>query len=994
VTGFAGWSSGASARGALLALLCPLMQVAGAQAYASRQTQRAEIVTAELPDLVVTIIDPEDPHLSYMYHRELDAILAALNAVGFVQYGVTEKSVWPADSHDGGVGYGSIELRRWSSHLPAATAGIAGKPRVIAEQLHVLLVPETQNGGVNQAALHAALTQAAGKRNERGIYVLGPVLSGSAWSLEAGLRDARSTVIDIVTGSANASDLPKIFGRLDAGPPPARQVRFSATVHTAGALAIAVRSALCAFCRATMVRACGDAGVDAENPGDVRYDLALFVETSSFYGQSFLSDAAQSLNALVLPFPAQLSEHLGEDPFGEKLPDSGTGRDDSKSDAVNRGPGSQREALNILEARAALDELLRTVAFENIHTVGILATDVRDRILLAQKIRRFLPGVRVVLFESDLLYSKAPDDALRGTVVASTYPLFPENQSWTSDAGPGSRRLAMASDPAEGAYNATLLLLRHMDPDGGLDEEASKRLLEYQPPGFAGALAPDGGPPIWISVLGVRGSWPLVPYAADPSEGAFLELTQPADVSTRPLQREPTPFRGLVALTILGAFVLGALVLRPAADGVFYTIARPNPDDTTSSSTNFMWLAVLAATSLLLFFEAFVLCPPNSHPVSVERPSFWCVFALVVAIGLPTLTIYRCVSSKVSAGWGTAALALGLAFVLILALMIRGFSTLAPEDLALFLVRATHIESGLSPIPPLLIVYIAVLVTLFTLLSLEGVHRIGQPSKSAPQPSSSIWKSLEEDGRPLRIGVGALLAVGCWYLWGQFRPLMEIQPLGLIFRVVFTIAPITLSWIFVLVLQTGWTLRRVLDNVMAKEPWIPPSTTSLIGPNRRLFWSRLRTNADVEALGRDLASFATTEAVGAHFDQKKALEACCRAAAFIRRGLVRPLFVTPLLMIAIATYPFEPHSLLLLAYGILLALFMAGTLLLMLQIENHPGAARLLSNGLTSKALTLPVVARTLLILIPALLTLIGTGVPATGQKVFGWLDQLLSLLK
>ena len=66
----------------------------------------------------------------------------------------------------------------------------------------------------------------------------------------------------------------------------------------------------------------------------------------------------------------------------------------------------------------------------------------------------------------------------------------------------------------------------------------------------------------------------------------------------------------------------------------------------------------------------------------------------------------------------------------------------------------------------------------------------------------------------------------------------------------------------------------------------------------------------------------------------------------------------------------------------------------MTQIENHPATARLCGRDAQSSALNLPLVAPMLLVLIPGLLTLIGTGVPATGQKVFGWIDQLLSLLK
>lgn len=71
-----------------------------------------------------------------------------------------------------------------------------------------------------------------------------------------------------------------------------------------------------------------------------------------------------------------------------------------------------------------------------------------------------------------------------------------------------------------------------------------------------------------------------------------------------------------------------------------------------------------------------------------------------------------------------------------------------------------------------------------------------------------------------------------------------------------------------------------------------------------------------------------------------------------------------------------------------------GTVVVAVQIENHRGAARLRGGDTKAKGLELSFLLRVTFIVIPALLSLIGTTVPSTGQKVFGAVDQVLSLFK
>ncbi|HET6984611.1 MAG TPA: hypothetical protein VFI53_20875, partial [Myxococcaceae bacterium] len=859
--------------------------------------------SAELPTLIVTVIDPADRRLGYLYHRELDSVLAALNNVGFIKVdgGVS-------NAGDAGVRLEAIDLKRWSR-------SVGGKVSGASQHLKVLLVPETQNVGVDQAALKAALeTNVAGGR----IYVLGPVLSGSAWSLVAGLTRPtdggvpHNSGVEIISGSASASELLRILA------PAASHDRVGVTVHSTLNLALGVRQALCDFCSSTYTFCTRDptesSNVGGAAPdGTSRHDIALFVETSTFYGQSFIAQVTSVLNALVLPFPAGLSERLGEDPFGEKS----FAQDENPSDA-----GPRRTELNAREARAAFDELLRALAFEDIRTVAILATDVRDRLVVLQNVRRLLPGVRVILFESDVLYSQAPDDAMRGTLVASTYPLFSENQGWTSDPDAGSRRERMVSDPSEGAYNAMSLLLEDMGrdlTDSSLRDAGPERLLEYRAPAFA-ADRSQKAPPVWISVLGARGSWPLTMPKVQHLQH-FIEERDQTPLPYRWLRPPPTPFRGLVILTMLGAATLAAWfllharrVLRAPGKKDWAALTENQRSQKLRMFTwqNFVWLVVLGATSLVLAFAGLILFQ-SVESMGTDRILALVAFALTIllpALGVLGFT-FAPRPSPPSIAWAALApnalLAAGLVWM-----AVRLFG-LERTRLAPFLVRATHLESGLSPVPPLLLVYIALLVSLFSVLSTMRLDpkipfRI---VKLVPKIRLRIRRGTE-----VRLVVAGVGLIWAWYMLGQFRPMMEVPPFAGIFRVVYAVAPITLTWTFVYVFQTAGALRGALERIASLEAWDPTFTLS-----GRYLVLASGDSATAEPL-RPGDRFKRS------FNPRVAFDRCLKTVVVIRTRLARPLFVTPLLVMGLATYPFEPRGLLLLSYGLLLAVFVAGTVFL------------------------------------------------------------------
>src|SRR5262245_34731261 len=75
-------------------------------------------------------------------------------------------------------------------------------------------------------------------------------------------------------------------------------------------------------------------------------------------------------------------------------------------------------------AYLVLSHILSVINNEDVRYVGLLATDTRDKLFLAEQIRLYCPNVQLFTTESDLLYSHPKYVRFtRGMIVSSTYPL-------------------------------------------------------------------------------------------------------------------------------------------------------------------------------------------------------------------------------------------------------------------------------------------------------------------------------------------------------------------------------------------------------------------------------------------------------------------------------------------------------------------------------------------------------------------------------------------
>ena len=183
--------------------------------------------------------------------------------------------------------------------------------------------------------------------------------------------------------------------------------------------------------------------------------IALLVEGNTSYGRGLIEHTLIKTgkdkkelrfeNVLVLPFPMALSRirseyERSEANWNDSAPEIPRGARRNLKLPLAPPP----YASDVLPTFAAgtsavtdlsLEQILDTISGRGIRAVGILGTDVLDRLFLAQQVRRHAPNVQLFMFSSDLLYVHADYASdLTGALIASTYPLFTRNQDWTRTA--------------------------------------------------------------------------------------------------------------------------------------------------------------------------------------------------------------------------------------------------------------------------------------------------------------------------------------------------------------------------------------------------------------------------------------------------------------------------------------------------------------------------------------------------------------------------------
>jgi hypothetical protein len=475
--------------------------------------------------LIATVPDPIDAHVGWQFDEFVESIQRAAEKTEYVldRYSLP----WQCDVNELGIhGASSPETRH-----PAENAGQLheSQPGVLlfrgiqdTDEPHLLvifLVGETPTSGIHKDALQRALDQidrfSSAESSARHYRLVGPTFSGSVPSLKLVIRNRLCAVpnahLDIVSGSATLTENKELLEHVTCEDGHQVTTTFSATVAPDEALRCAMEHYL---------------HDSSQNP-----TVAVLIEGTSAYGADTLrnSGAQEDCRAqghtvrhwLRLPYPMNISQLRAAAAREEKDTrnvDSAPIRDaidNSRRPAIemslknvgdaNDIPPTFHGEISNAEAELAISNTLASVSRNGVNYVGIIATDPRDLLFLARQVRKYAPDVRLFTFGSSAFfgYPEYQDD-LEGMIVASTYTLWPEAQ-WITSSFKSGEMIQFSSDTLEGVYNATLAQLSET-----IDKSHRNPLLDYSTP-----LMDVSRPPIWISVVGHGGIWPLRLYTMD-----------------------------------------------------------------------------------------------------------------------------------------------------------------------------------------------------------------------------------------------------------------------------------------------------------------------------------------------------------------------------------------------------------------------------------------------------------------------------------------------
>ena len=527
----------------------------------------ADALTAELQKqigllefMIVLVADPIDTQTSHRFDLQIDTLHKAL---GTEEY-VPDRFYLPWEAESDRAIHrqepGVLLYRRNGNSLSTCANRSVGR----SDLLVVYLVGETPTSGVHRQAFATAVIQGAsllkrlrcdGAEQAGAISVAGPVFSGSADSLAHAIHQVRhddlaEASFEVITGSAISVDAER-FAEI-AGP----NADMHATVLQGGIL----RQALIEHVAQRTL-----SGIPR---------IAWLTETGTGYGSriSFVDpraefkqqprqtlwntrqdgdaapDQASPAEIVEFPFPANIARvrsvyaesrrrersnqvSLGPERYRLPIPfaDSNTARD---------VPPMQTPNVTAPTIELLLGQILSAIRNQGIKYVGISYTDPRDPIFLAELIKEQCPDVQIMLVTSDLLHLHSEyRSIMHGSLVASTYPLYPESLEWCFPYGEEkngkSRSVVFSSQSYYGLYNAVVFLrglqrrqYRH-DQTGALvlnfhSDAAAEPVVLPLSYGLPFQKYADEKtffhPPVWVSRIGPAGIHPITVRPTDGDE--------------------------------------------------------------------------------------------------------------------------------------------------------------------------------------------------------------------------------------------------------------------------------------------------------------------------------------------------------------------------------------------------------------------------------------------------------------------------------------------
>lgn len=972
--------------------------------------------------LIALVPDPRDSGLTVNFDEALDAMQR-----GFAQSDYLMDRFWLPWTGDG-KGYrqspGLLLFRK--------------RGRVAV----VFLVGETPKRGIHREAFGQALDLigdlqglAAG---DRSVGILGPSFSGSAESLRMALSAWKRGELApaegggrpglrfrIATGSATAAGLERTFQGLADD--------FCRTVVPDTALQNAVFSFLSR-----------EMGWD---PGKV----ALLIEADTAYGRSVLRKKPRPHENLVLvQFPSHVSDlrnawekDAGKEPRKESIED----RLRSSRPALDLSLGDRSEPVDLVPTFSPLttpakdlelSNLLETISREGIRYVGIVATDVKDRLFLADRIRRFSPDTVLFTFENSLLYAHPQvGETMDETLVFTSAPLFTEGAPWlpaSIEAG-GRQRRQFTGEYQQGVLQAVRWLLRSR----GVSR-----------------------PHAWIAAVGNGSLWPVARLPVPEGEARLCGALLPASSPPEDTGGGPAGKSDLQILLVALILCLFSVWLRRTA------LLQPVSGATVDTVP---WnRRLLAAGSALLAAAAGVLLVVGSVPYwawgldtsnlmafsDVTQTAY--LIALGLAYGYLVRNAVLAARGRVGkwewAGWDLA----GIVVLVVLGAGVR-WMWMPGDQIASFFLRARAFSSGLSPLIGLAALGAALYA--WVLLELERRRLMARQATDCPlealcEPAVAGCGNALSDLRALltqtvpsgaKIWVLPLTAFipPAFLLWWTVQPIAEKQAYGRFF-ILFLILNLSLVALafyrFIRLWQGTHHILKRLDNaspalastyeVLSKElAWRPMKSFGWSLPPFRMLVLSVARLQELAAAGKVALAepldvpltgvFEHEERDGGarEIEHRNRLEAVFAKAclelqsqvkdppvreflalrvtawlryvfAHMRSCLLAAMIPGLLVLIAVTSYAFEPKQFVSLAIWTALGVAVALTLWAFIQMDRNATLSRI--GGTTPGQVTFDraFLANLLTYAGIPLLGMVATQLPEVGELLGRMADQLL----
>jgi hypothetical protein len=549
------------------ALLADLEECAGRRALGDLVNAAGNDVNVEF--LIATVPDYVDSSSGWHADQVIEAIQSAMTASGFVldrfkliDWVRTDKQK-PGEVSGGG-----------TRHEKQPGALIFRDTRTRALRV-VLLVLETPTGGVHRESLGNAIEFLAAwnaRRDQRSdMRIIGPEFSGSIESLALELREVEQkkrdgderyarfrnlAVVSIATADGNVEVMRRF----------APSVHYVTTTRRSSETTDALRAALGRM---------NPAWADGDH-------VALLVESNTTFGNGAGERFSRSAGAgasqersepanrvwpveFTYTFPLHIAQLMSDaqpdgSPLVSLLPASAVPLDLRDTTPPADQIPSLRSQLTSPIVENEINGILDNIQHQGVTAVGIVATDERDVLFLARELKRQAPNVQLFFTANNLLYLHSDYlPYVRGALVASTYPLYLPTQTrpqWHQSSRErfhSSPRELFKSMVSQGTFNATEIQLDRPD-----------LTIDYCSP--SDPKSATCRPPVWVSVVGDDGFWPITPYDRDPLGGADARPLAEVKRPSEPMGLQLVPLQASTRLL----FVLVLLIIAAHVDLVFY----------------------------------------------------------------------------------------------------------------------------------------------------------------------------------------------------------------------------------------------------------------------------------------------------------------------------------------------------------------------------------------------------------------------------------------